>query len=63
MSKKITLSGSEIGPMSVIKVVMLWSRVDTLLELCSPFLNGDNSTFNMAIASGPFPQNEYRSPE
>jgi len=39
------------------------SRVDALLELCFPFLKGDNSAFIAGIASGLFPQNEYRSLE
>ena len=30
------------------------SMVDALLELCSPFLKGDNSAFIAAIASGIF---------
>jgi len=37
--------------------------VDILSELCSPFLKEDNSAFITAIASGLFPQTEYRSLE
>jgi len=37
------------------------SSVDALLELCSPFLNGGNSAFIVAIASGLFPQSKDRS--
>jgi len=37
--------------------------VDTFSELCSPFSKGGNSAFITAIASGLFPQNEYRSLE
>jgi len=38
----------------VFKGVMLWSRVDALLKLCSPFLKGGNSALIAAIASGFF---------
>jgi len=44
-----------------IKGVMTRSTVDAVLELCSPFLKGGNSEFIAAIASGLFPQTEYRS--
>ena len=37
--------------------------VNAFSELCSPFLKGGNSVFIAAIASGPFPQNGYRSLE
>ena len=40
------------------KGVMTWS-----MELCFPFLKGGNSAFIAAIASGLFPQTEYRSLE
>jgi len=46
-----------------IKGVMTRSIVDALSELCSPFLKGSNSVFSAAIASGLFPQTEYRSLE
>jgi len=45
--------------MFINKGVISRSRVDALAELCSP--KGGNSAFIAAIASGPFPQNEYRS--
>ena len=43
------------------KGVMKRLRVDTLSELCSPFLKGGNSTFIAAIASGLSPQTEHQS--
>jgi len=43
--------------------VMTRSMVDALSELCSSFLKGGNSTFSAAIASGLFPQTEYRALE
>jgi len=46
-----------------LKGVMTWSIVDVLSELCSPFLKGGNSAFITVIASGLFPQTEYRSLE
>jgi len=46
-----------------IKGVMTRSIVDTLSELCSPFLKGGNSAFITAIASGLLSQTEYRSLE
>jgi len=49
--------------MGLLNGVMPRSSVDTLSELCSPFLKGGNSTFIPAIASGLFPKNEYRSLE
>jgi len=39
------------------------SKVETLLELCAPFLKESNSAFIAAIASGLFPKKEYRSLE
>jgi len=42
---------------------MAQSIVGVLSELCSPFLKGGNSVFIAAIASGLFPQTEYRSLE
>jgi len=39
---------------------MTRSIADVLSELCSPFLKGGNPTFITAIASGLFPQTEYR---
>ena len=45
------------------KGVMTRSLVEALLELCSPFLKGGNFVFIAAIASGLFPQDEYRSLE
>jgi len=42
---------------------MGWSIVDALSELCSPFLKEGNSASIAAIASGLFPQTEYRSLE
>ena len=45
------------------KGVMTRSMVDALSESCSPFLKGGSSAFIAAIASGLFPQNEYRSLE
>jgi len=49
--------------LKIIEGVMSRSRVDALLELCSPLLQGGNSAFNAAIASDPFPKIEYRSLE
>ena len=49
------------GIINLINGVMTRSMVDTLSELCSPFLKGGNSTFIAVIASGLFPQTEYRS--
>ena len=46
-----------------LKGVITWSIVDFLSQLCSPFLKGANSAFIAAIASGIFPQTEYRSLE
>jgi len=46
-----------------LKGVMTLSIVDTLSELCSPFLKGGNSAFIAVIASNLFPQTEYRSHE
>ena len=48
---------------SPLKGVITRSIVDVLSELCSPFLKGGNSAFIPAIASGLFPQTEYRSLE
>jgi len=45
------------------KGVTTWSMVDTVSELCSPFLKEGSSAFIAAIASGFFPQNECRSLE
>jgi len=45
-------------PLQNIKGVMSRLRVDALSELCSPILNGGNSAFIAAIASGLCPQNE-----
>ena len=45
------------------KEVMPQSMIDTLSELCSPFLKGGNSVFIAARVSGPFPKTEYRSLE
>jgi len=42
---------------------MTQSMVDALSELGFPFLKGGNSVFIAAMASGLFPQNEYRSLE
>jgi len=39
---------------------MTRSMVDALSELCSPFLKRGKSAFIAAIASGLFPQTEYR---
>jgi len=47
----------------LIKGIMTRLMVDALSELCSPFLKGGNSAFIAGIASGLFPQNEYRSLE
>jgi len=46
-----------------LKGVMTRSMVDTLSELCSPFVKGGNSALIAAITSGFFLQNEYRSLE
>jgi len=46
-----------------LKGVMTRSMVDALSELCSPFVKGGNSEFIAAIASGLFPETEYRSLE
>ena len=48
-------------PRASFKGVMTRSVVDALSELWSPFLNGGNSAFIAAMASGIFPQSEYRS--
>ena len=42
---------------------MTRSMINALSELYSPFLKGGDSVFIAAIASGLFPQNEYRSLE
>jgi len=47
----------------LIRGVMTRSVVDVFSEFCSPFLKGGNSAFIAAIASGLFPQTEYRSLE
>ena len=67
----ITLGPNEIGKGSnlaavkqgLVKGVMTRSIIDVLSELGSPFLKGGNSAFITTIASGPFPQTEYRSLE
>jgi len=50
-------------PLSLVKGVMTRSMVEALSKLCSPFLKGGNFAFIAAIASGLFPQTEYRSLE
>jgi len=47
----------------VLKGVMSLPRADSFSELCSPLLKGGNSAFTASMASGLFPQNEYRSLE
>jgi len=47
----------------IIKRVMTRSIVHIHSELCFPFLKEVNSAFITAIASGLFPQTEYRSLE
>jgi len=44
----------------MVKGVMTRPMVDTLVELCFPFLKGGNSAFIAALASGLFPQTKYR---
>ena len=46
-----------------VKGVMTRSIVDILSKLCVPFLKEGNFSFIAAIASGLFPQTEYRSLE
>jgi len=47
------------GPQTI-RGVLPRSMADIFSELCSPFLKGGNSILIAAIASGLFPQTEYR---
>ena len=58
--RKIDMQIHETGSSSMLKGAMTRLMVDAFSELCFPFLKGGNSAFITAIASGLFPQTEYR---